>query len=240
MKSVTLRFAESFSPLLAPGHRNAEIQHPYRGRVTVKHLVEALGVPHTEVGGVRVNGHPANLAHLVRGGDRLEILPVFPPEGVPEGDPPAFLLDNHLGRLATLLRLMGFDTLYRNDYQDEQLAELAASSERILLTRDRRLLMRKVIRWGYWVRNLAPEDQLVEVVRRFNLARMSKPFQRCPRCNGLLSPVEKSEVLEKLEPLTRKYYEEFHICLACGQVYWKGSHYERIQQRLAKVLHAAQ
>jgi uncharacterized protein len=141
-------------------------------------------------------------------------------------------LDNHLGKLATFLRIMGLDAAYRNDYQDDELAEVASREGRILLTRDRGLLMRKVVSQGYCVRALDPRQQAVEIVRRFDLYGHIRPFRRCLRCNSLLHPVDKQAIIERLEPLTRQYYDEFHICPQCDKIYWKGSHYEHMEKFL--------
>jgi uncharacterized protein len=191
---------------------------------TAKHLIESLGVPHVEIGEASANGRIINLAYCVQDGDTIEVTPA--PPGCPVE--PRFLLDIHLGRLAAHLRMLGFDCLYRNDYEDGQMAEILATDNRILLTRDRQLLMRKVIQYGYCLRSLEPEDQLVEVVCHFALLRSIQPFHRCLRCNGEVEAIPKEAVLERLESLTRKYYTDFSICKACSQVYWKGSHYDRM------------
>ena len=145
-------------------------------------------------------------------------------------------MDGHLGTLASLLRLLGFDVLYRNDYDDATLARISSEEQRILLTRDRGLLKRSVVAYGYHVWETDPERQLVEVVRRFGLAGAAAPFRRCLRCNGVLEPVTKAEVLDRLEPKTKRYYDEFAICRVCDRVYWKGSHHEHMRQRLERLL----
>ena len=224
--------ATTFSPRV-PAQRDLHFE---TGQ-TIKHLVESLGVPHTEIGIVRVNGREANLNQPARDQDSIEIFAAAgcPPSAGEEDFRIRFILDNHLGRLAAELRMMGFDSLYRNDYQDEELARISAEQDRILLTRDRRLLMRRVVRCGYCPRSLDSQQQLVEVVQRFDLCQHITPFKRCLRCNGPLRQVNKEEVLDRLEPLTRQYYHEFHICETCGQIYWKGSHHERMLQRLSSV-----
>ena len=145
------------------------------------------------------------------------------------------MLDGHLGRLASHLRMLGVDCLYNNGYEDDELAHISVEESRVLLTRDRLLLMRKVITQGYLLRSLNSTEQLHEVVQRYGLVKWVKPFQRCLRCNHQLEPVAKETVLERLEPLTKKYYDEFKLCPACDQVYWKGSHYERMLQLIEKV-----
>jgi uncharacterized protein with PIN domain len=188
---------------------------------SLKHLVEALGVPHTDFGKVWVNDEETSPGTRLREGDRITVYPA----DAPLVGEPYFILDNHLGQLATYLRMLGFDTLYRNDYQDEELARVASLEERTLLTRDRRLLMRKVIRLGYCIHQTDPRLQAVEVLKRFKLQGQIKPFQRCLRCNSPLQVVSKQAILDRLEPLTKIYYDDFHICPSCSQIYWKGSHY---------------
>jgi uncharacterized protein len=188
---------------------------------SIKHLIESLGVPHTDFGKVMVNDQETNPSKRLREGDRITVYPA----NTPLANEPHFLLDNHLGQLATYLRMMGFDTLYRNDYQDEELARVASQEGKVLLTRDRRLLMRTTIRLGYCIHQTDPRLQAVEVLKHFKLQGQVKPFQRCLRCNSPLQVVSKQDILDRLEPLTKIYYDEFHICPTCGQIYWKGSHY---------------
>jgi len=211
--------------------RNVTLALAFKGRQSLKHLIESLGVPHTEVGQVTVNGQARGLDSVPHNGDRIEVRAAAP--GCPIE--PRFLLDSHLGRLAAYLRMLGFDCLYRNDYDDAELAELVQREKRILLSRDRRLLMRKVVQYGYCLRSLEPPEQLTEVVRRFDLADKIRPFHRCLRCNGALQPVSKETVLDRLEPLTKIHYDEFSLCPACDQVYWKGSHVERMEKLIESV-----
>src|SRR5574341_897929 len=239
-KQARFLFHPDLIDLLAPHRREAEIDIPPNGDQSVKHLIESLGVPHTEVGKVLVNGLQVDFGYLVKVGDQVEVYP-FSGAGdtnVAQGWP-RFILDNHLGRLAVYLRMLGFDALYRNDIQDEELAQVSNREERILLTRDKRLLMRNLVQQGYWLRSKIPHRQLEEVVRRFGLARITRPFQRCVRCNEPLVTVPKEAILHRLKPLTRQYYDEFRLCPACDQVYWKGSHYQHMCQLIEQVLSTA-
>ena len=211
--------------------RNVTLALAFKGRQSLKHLIESLGVPHTEVGQVTVNGQARGLDSVPHNGDRIEVRAAAP--GCPLEA--RFLLDSHLGRLAAYLRMSGFDCLYNNDYHDDEIAGILAEDARILLTRDRRLLMRKVVQYGYCLRSLEPPQQLTEVVRRFDLADKIRPFHRCLRCNHPLQPVSKETVLDRLEPLTKIHFDEFHLCPACDQVYWKGSHVERMGRLIESV-----
>lgn len=198
---------------------------------SIKHLVESLGVPHTDFEKVLLNDQETDPGGRLSEGDQVTI---YPAEAPISGEP-HFILDNHLGQLAIYLRMLGFDALYRNDYQDEELAWVASQEERVLLTRDRRLLMRKVIRLGYCIHHTEPRLQAVEVLRRFRLQGQVRPFQRCLRCNSPLQVVSKQDVLERLEPLTKIYFDEFRICPNCKQVYWKGSHYGHMLEMIEAI-----
>jgi hypothetical protein len=204
----------------------------FRERQSVKHLAESLGVPHPEIGQVQVNGQEGALSTITQDGDRVEVYPI--PDGCPVE--PRFVLDSHLGRLAAYLRMLGFDCLYQNDFDDEELAEIVQREGRILLSRDRRLLMRKAVVHGYCLRSLDSTEQMSEAIRRFHLTKRIVPFHRCLRCNHPLEPVAKEAVLDRLEPLTKLYFDEFQICPACQQIYWKGSHYDRMQALIERML----
>jgi uncharacterized protein with PIN domain len=232
MPTAYFLFLDRLNDFLSRDHKNQPIEVAFRGRQSLKHLVESLGVPHPEIGRVEVNGAESDLSAITQDGVHIRLHPA--PNGCPF-EPPRFLLDCHLGRLTSRLRMLGFDCLYRNDYTDAEIAASLESDERILLTRDRRLLMRKSVVYGYCLRSLNSRVQLFEVVRRFDLAGRVTPFRRCLRCNHPLESVEKSVILGRLEPLTRKYFDEFHACPVCGQIYWKGSHYEQMTKLLEEI-----
>jgi hypothetical protein len=107
---------------------------------------------------------------------------------------------------------------------------------RALLTCDRRLLMHAIVQHAYCPRSQNAEEQTIEVVRRFKLLDLIAPFTRCLRCNARLQNAAKADVIEKLEPLTKIYYEQFRRCVGCGQIYWSGSHFEKLQKRIEKII----
>lgn len=210
---------------------------------SVKDAVEACGIPHTEVDLLLVNGASVGFDHLVRAGDRVSAYPRFHgldvaalsrvrPDPLPEN---RFVVDVNLGRLAQLLRHVGVDALYRNDLDDEDLAALSAAGPRWLLTRDRGLLMRRTVTHGYLVRTDDPRAQVREVARRFGLGDELAPFTRCARCNSVLHSVDKADVWDRLPPATRREHDEFVQCAGCAQVYWRGSHTDRLDQIVADV-----
>ena len=240
---ASFRFYEELNDFLPPEHQKATIEYRFRDNPGIKDPIEALGIPHSEVELIVVNGNSVGFDYRLQHNDRVSVYPVFESFDVTplirlRDKPlrnPAFIVDVNLGKLARWLRMLGFDTLWRNDYDDAQIVSQATENGRIILTRDRRLLYHKRITHGYWVRAVKPALQINEVLARLNLERLVRPFHRCIACNGLIHPVAKDDIDHLLEPLTRKYYEEFYQCGACGKVYWKGSHYEHMLHKIARL-----
>lgn len=240
---VTIRFYEELNDFLPPNRRKIAFSHPFEQPGSVKDLVESLGVPHTEIDLILVNGDSVDFDYRVENGDRISVYPVFESldlspvirlRPLPLRDP-RFVLDTHLGRLAAYLRMLGFDTLYRNDYDDPTLADISSNEKRILLTCDRQLLMRKRVTRGYYVRERQPQKQLLEIVTRFDLYNNLRPFTRCLHCNGPVQRADKQAIEQHLPPRTREYYTEFWQCAHCHKIYWKGSHYQRMRQLIDRL-----
>jgi uncharacterized protein len=241
---ATLRFYAELNDFLPPVLRFSALVHECSGPSSVKDVIESHGVPHTEVDLVLANGEPVDFSHVVTDGDRLAVYPVFEafdisavtrvrPEPLRDT---RFVLDVHLGRLARHLRLAGFDTRYANDAEDADLARVASVERRVLLTRDRGLLKRNAVTHGYCVRETLPARQFSEVVRRFDLRRLVRPFTRCTCCNALLEPVAKADVKDQVPERSRCHFETFLRCAGCRRIYWRGSHAVRLEQALARAL----
>lgn len=242
MERTTLRFYGDLADLARGTDRDAEVEVPLGAARSVKDVVESVGVPHTDVGLLVVDGEPVGFGHLVHGGERVAVYPPSPSLEVPgllrPPDPPRrFVLDVHLGTLARNLRLLGFDTWYRTVADDPLLAEVAVSEDRVLLTRDRGLLMRGEVVHGHCVRSQDPFTQTVEVARRYGLGDELCPFTRCLRCNGVLVDVELDEVVADVPPLARTA-SRFSRCTSCGRVYWPGTHHGTLTGLVAAVRRA--
>lgn len=242
-RRAVFRFYAELNDFLPPARRMVAFAHHFSGQPAIKDVIEALGVPHTEVDLILVNGESVGFEYRLQDGDRVAVYPMFEtldigpvarlrPEPLRD---PRFVLDAHLGRLAGYLRLLGFDSLYRADYHDAELARISCRERRILLTRDRALLKRSEVSHGYWVRETDPLAQLREVVVRFDLRRIVRPFSRCMRCNGPLLDVAKAEIADQLYERTRQEHDRFRRCASCGRIYWRGSHYERLCRLLANL-----
>jgi uncharacterized protein with PIN domain len=247
MPSVLLRFYAELNDFLPPSRRQAEFAQDFGTGAAVKDIVEAAGVPHTEIDLIVAGGRSVGFDYRPRDGEHISVYPIFESVDVtpvlhlrpaPLRDT-RFVLDVHLGKLARLLRLLGFDARYGHDLDDAELARISRDERRILLTRDRGVLKRSGVTHGTYVRASQAEAQAVEVLRRFDLSGAVRPFTRCPRCNGLLRPVAKADVLDRLEPKTRLYFDDFRQCASCGQVYWQGSHAEPLQAALRRITNRA-
>jgi uncharacterized protein len=223
------------------GTRGRRIERSVSEKTSVKDVIESCGVPHPEVDLILVNGQPVDFDYAITGDADIELYPVgagilkFKEQRLQATAISRFIADGHLGKLARDLRLLGFDIAYDPQAEDRQLLTVMERENRALLTRDRRLLMHAVVKTGYCPRSQDADEQTVEVIRRFDLLRSLAPFTRCVLCNAPLREVSKAEVIERLEPLTKIYYEQFRCCTGCGQIYWAGSHFSKLQKRLEKI-----
>jgi hypothetical protein len=244
MNQANFRFYAELNEFLPPWQRMREFTHTFSNNPAIKDVIEALGIPHTEVDLILINGQSVNFSYLLQNRDRISVYPVFEafditpllrvrPQPLRET---RFILDVHLGKLAAYLRLFGFDTEYRNDYEDVQLAQIACQEKRILLTRDIGLLKRNQVTHGYFLRETCPKQQLHEIFRRFDLFRAAKPFQRCMLCNGLIYPIAQDEITHQVPAFTLNYYHLFYRCQSCHQIYWPGSHYQQMQTFIKTIL----
>jgi uncharacterized protein with PIN domain len=236
MVSATFRFYGELNDFLPRERRGHAFATPCARAATTKHMIEALGVPHTEVELVLVNGASSGLEQLLEDGDRVAVYPRFTALDVAPlvrvREQPAgrmrFVADAHLGGLARLLRMAGFDTIYDNSIHDDEIEERAIEDGRVVLTRDRELLKRRGVEYGCYVRALHAQEQLREVFERYGLAERARPFTLCLHCNAPLRSVPKAEVLERLPPTVRELHDEFSTCAVCHRVFWKGSHWKRM------------
>lgn len=239
--TVRLNLHGDLDFFLRSGVRGRSIERSLGEKTSVKDVIESCGVPHPEVDLILVNGQPENFDYAIAEDANVELYPVaiaspeFKEKRLQVGSIDSFVVDGHLGKLARDLRLLGFDIAYDPQAEDRQLLSVMERENRALLTRDRRLLMHAVVKTGYCPRSQSADEQTVEVIRRFDLLGSMAPFTRCLRCNAPLRKISKAEIIEKLEPLTKIYYEQFRRCTGCGQIYWPGSHFSKLQKRLEQI-----
>jgi uncharacterized protein with PIN domain/sulfur carrier protein ThiS len=238
---VRLRFHGDLSVFLGSKAGDAVIERRLAEKTSIKDVIESCGVPHPEVDLILVDEQIVGFDHTLANDAKVEVFPVenrstdrtekrLQTVGIAR-----FVADGHLGGLTRNLRLLGVDVAYRQDADDRQLLEVMARENRALLTRDRRLLMHGIVQHGYCPRSQNANEQTIEVVRRFDLSELIAPFTRCLRCNAPLETAAKADIIDKLEPLTKIYYDRFRRCPDCKQIYWPGSHFPKLQRRVEEI-----
>ena len=235
-------FHSTLNDFLPKARKHTTVTYTFNHSPAIKDAIEAMGIPHTEVEVILVNNRPVHFYYSLQDNDHIEVYPVNEKQW-PEGysvraglrQPNCFVLDVHLGTLAKMLRLLGMDTAYQMDYSDADIAQIAANENRIVLTRDIGLLKHRAIIWGYWLRSQYAAEQVIEVLHYFHLTSEIQPFKRCLSCNGLIVPVSKEDIVNDIPPKAALYFNDFYQCTYCHRIYWKGSHYDHMQQTIADI-----
>lgn len=244
-KSVKIRFYAELNDFLSGTEKQKPFCFPFKGIMTVREAIESLGVPHSGVDLVLVNGEPAELTQRIQADDYISVYPEFEAFDISDVSrirkkplrTSRFIVDAHMGKLSRDLRMLGFDTLFAGTVSDAEIIETAAREKRVILTRDRDLLKSGKVDHGYYVRAVRRHDQLKEVINKFDLRSQFDPFTRCMVCNGILTDASLSEIAGRLNPELTNMYMSFFRCSGCGRIYWEGSHYARM---MAKIEHLSE
>lgn len=243
IRKAEFRFYQELNEHLKHSFRKKKFTVKFKGKPSVKNVIESIGVPHSEIDLILINGKSVDFNYQMIGGEKVSVYPVFESFDVSSAQRlrpkplriPKFVVDVNLGKLATKLRLLGFDTLFQNNFDDNEIIQIAAEQNRTILTRDKAMLTNSLITHAYWIRNDSPRIQLEEVVKRLQLSGQLNPFTRCTVCNSELSTASAEECEKKLPEDTIKYYDTFWKCVNCGKLYWRGSHYKHIQKIIKKL-----
>lgn len=236
MHKVYLRFYEELNDFLSEEKKKKRFAHQFIDRTSVKDLIESIGVPHTEVDLILVNGKSVNFKYLINDEDDISVYPVFESFNISNVQhlrpkplrKPKFIADVHLGRLARYLRMMGFDVSYENNFDDDEIVRISLKEKRAILTKDKGILKRNEVTRGYWIRSTKVEEQVKEILDRFSLQNEIKEFSRCIECNELLKSIKKEIIINQLPPKVAQSQNEFMHCPSCKKTYWKGTHYQRM------------
>jgi uncharacterized protein with PIN domain len=236
INQASFRFYEELNDFLPASKKKVSFIRTFEGNPSVKDIIESLGVPHVEIDLILVNGVSVDFKYILHDQDMVSVYPVFETIDLSNvthlrSKPlreTKFVLDVHLGKLAKYLRMLGFDTRYENDNDDPEIIRISLTEHRIILTRDIGLLKVKTVSHAYYIRSQHPKGQLSEVLKHFDLYQAINPFNRCIKCNGKLEPVEMEEIIQQLEPLTKKYFHQFARCSSCRSIFWEGSHFDRM------------
>jgi len=243
-KHITIRFYEELNDFLPRNKRKITYNLSFFGSPTIKDIIESQGVPHTEIDLILVNGVSVDFEYHIKPLDRISVYPEFEllditpivklrPKALRTS---RFIADAHLGKLSRFLRMLGFDTIYRNDLLDEEIIMQSLQEKRIILTRDLGILKNGRVNRGYFIRDQNPFKQCREVIQKFSLKHQISPFSRCIECNGLLKKVDKKLLKAEVPEKAYQYFNEFYQCKDCHNFYWKGSHYEGMLKTVEKLL----
>ncbi|MBT8377972.1 MAG: Mut7-C ubiquitin/RNAse domain-containing protein [Ignavibacteria bacterium] len=235
-KKVTFRFYEELNDFLPKEKKKRRFIHNYIDRVSVKDVIESLGVPHTEVDLILLNGNSVGFDYLINNDDDLSVYPVFESLDISDVQhlratplrKPKFVADVHLGRLTKYLRMMGFNVSYKNNFNDDEIVGISLDEKRAILTKDRGILKRNEVTHGYWVRSTKVKEQTVEILKRFDLKKQIKEFSRCIECNQLLILVQKEKIADELPTKVAQSQNKFYRCPSCKKLFWKGTHYHKM------------
>ena len=244
MKTAFFRFYEELNDFLPKEKRKSRFEHSFIDRSSVKDMIESLGVPHTEVDLILVNGKSVDFSYIINDRDDISVYPVFESLDISDiqhlrAKPlrnKKFVLDVHLGTLARYLRMIGFDTSYKNNYNDDEIVDVSLKEKRTILTRDKGILKRNAVTHGYWIRNQSPGLQLKEVAERFGLKKQIREFERCLECNSQLVKIDKEKILDRLPLKVRQRQNNFWYCKNCDNIYWRGTHFEKMKEIINKFI----
>jgi uncharacterized protein with PIN domain len=243
-KQFTFRFYAELNDFLPAEKRGKSFIYELKTPVTAREAIESLGIPLSEVDLILINSKPTELNHSLHEKDYVSVYPVFESFDISDVSKirrrplrdTRFILDAHLGKLAKYLRMLGFDTLYQNDFGDQEIIDIAYEENRIILTRDKLLLRSKKVDHGYYVRETEKHAQLIEIVKKFDLYSQFRSFTRCMTCNAELVRKDKREIEDKIDADTARIFKEFFYCPSCDKVFWKGSHFERMERLILSLL----
>jgi len=240
IRTSFFRFYEELNDFLPEQFYKEIYPFSFSGTPSVKNSIETIGVPHTEVDLILVDGVSVGFDHILKGSEHVSVYPVFESIDISpiirlRAKPLRkihFVVDVNLGKLAKKLRLLGFDTYYRNNLNDDEIVKISISEKRIILTRDIGILKYGNVTHGFWIRSDDPKIQLDEVIERLQLKNLFKPFSRCSQCNGQLKRIKKELLKNRIPVDTLSYYKIFWECQGCRQIYWEGSHFDKINDWL--------
>jgi uncharacterized protein len=243
-KTFRFRIYAGLNDFLPVDLRQRTIILAYKTPITVGEVAESMGIPLSEVKLILVNSEPSKFSQRLKENDFISLYPaienldisLLTDKELESASRPRFILDAHLGKLAKYLRMLGFDTLYRNDFEDNRIISIAKQEDRFILTQDKLLLRSKEVINGYYVRSIEKHKQIREIVQKFGLNTMFRSFTRCMSCNAELVKKEKAEIINKIDDETAQVFNDFFYCPNCDKVFWKGSHFERMEKLILSLL----
>jgi uncharacterized protein with PIN domain len=244
MPKATFRFYEELNDFLPSQRRKTDFEADIKGRRSIKDMVESLGVPHTEVDLVLVNGKSVDFTYILQDGDRVGVYPVFESLNIENVTRlrkiplrrTKFIADINLGDIVKYMRVLGFDLCFDQALSPRQIIEVSEKENRIVLTKSRKLLKFKDVTHGIFIRPGTTEQQIKRIIDFLDIEDQIKPFSRCLRCNNLLKTVPKESIADRIPPKTRAFCDEYSYCKPCDKIYWKGIHFIKMKRLVDSIM----
>ena len=248
MPKATFRFYEELNDFLPRQKRKTDFEADIKGKRSIKDMVESLGVPHTEVDLILVNGKSVDFTYILRDGDRVSVYPVFETLNIKKATRlrkvplrrTTFIADSNLGDIVKYMRVLGFDVSFDSLLSPRQIIEVSEKENRIILTKSRKLLKFKEVTHGIFIRPGTMEQQIKRIIDFLDIKDQIKPFSRCLRCNNLLKTIPKESIAHRIPPKTRAFCNEYSYCKPCDKIYWKGSHFIKMKNLVDSLMGLSQ
>ena len=217
MPKGTFRFYEELNDFLPTHRRKTTFEAEFRGKRSIKDMIEALGVPHTEIDLILVNGKSVDFNYILKNGDRASVYPVFESFNITDVTllrkiplrRHKFIADTNLGNIVKYMRVLGFDIYYDSLLSNREIIEISKRENRVILTKSRKLLKFKDVTHGIFIRPGTTTEQIRRIIDYLDIKDNIKPFSRCLRCNTLLKSVLKEKILDRIPPKTKEFCDEY-------------------------------
>ncbi len=246
MQKAVLRFYSTLNYLLPKDRRNADFEVEFKGKRSVKDMIESLGVPHTEVDIILVNGRSVDFNYILREGDKISVYPAFEKPDIEDlvhlcstfPSHTKFIADINLGDIVKYMRVLGFDVYFDPSLSPREIIKYAKRYGRTIITKSRKLLKFREIDNGLLLYAGTTEEQIRGIISRLGLKRSVKPFSRCLRCNKVLVNIAKEKIEDRIPPKTRSFCDRYAYCKDCNRIYWEGTHVFEMRKLINRILGA--
>ncbi len=244
MLKAMFRFYEELNDFLPKSKRKTDFEAEFEEKRSIKDMIESLGVPHTEIDLILVNGKSVDFKYLLQDKDGVSVYPVFEALDITGVThlrkiplrKTRFIADNNLGDIVKYLRVLGFDVYFDASHSPREIIEISKRESRIILTRSKNLLKRKEVTHGLYIYPGATGEQVKRIVDFLDIKSGIEPFSRCLLCNNRLKTIAREEIADRIPPKTKAHCNEYTHCKCCDKIYWKGTHFMNMSKVIDMIL----